>query len=41
VPVRPKAEAYPDFVARASKIFGGKVVRRTGAELMTLERDRY
>jgi antitoxin (DNA-binding transcriptional repressor) of toxin-antitoxin stability system len=41
VPVRPKAEAYPDFAARARKIFGDKVVRRTGEELMTLERDRY
>jgi antitoxin (DNA-binding transcriptional repressor) of toxin-antitoxin stability system len=41
VPVRPKAEAYPDFAARARKIFGDKVVHRTGAELMALERDRY
>jgi antitoxin (DNA-binding transcriptional repressor) of toxin-antitoxin stability system len=35
VPVRPKASAYPDFAARAHKIFGEKVMPVTGAELVS------
>jgi antitoxin (DNA-binding transcriptional repressor) of toxin-antitoxin stability system len=41
VPVRPKPEAYPDFAARQRKIFGDKIVCRTGAELVASDRDRY
>ncbi len=35
VPVRPKASAYPDFSARARKIFGKKMLSVTGAELVS------
>jgi antitoxin (DNA-binding transcriptional repressor) of toxin-antitoxin stability system len=38
VPVRPKASAYPDFAARTRKIFGGKVMPVTGAELVSWAR---
>jgi antitoxin (DNA-binding transcriptional repressor) of toxin-antitoxin stability system len=41
VPVRPKPGAYPDFAARQRKIFGDKIVPRTGAELVASDRDRY
>ncbi len=35
VPVRPKVSAYPDFSARARKIFGKKTLPVTGAELVS------
>ena len=41
VPVRPKPSAYPDFGARQRKVFGNKIVSRTGAELVASDRDRY
>ena len=41
LPVRPKPQDYPDFAARQRKIFGEKKVRRTGAELVAADRDRY
>jgi len=41
VPVRPKRRAYPDFAARQRKIFGDKIVFRTGAEVVASDRDRY
>jgi antitoxin (DNA-binding transcriptional repressor) of toxin-antitoxin stability system len=41
VPVGPKRGAYPDFAARQRKIFGDKIVSRTGAELVASDRDRY
>jgi antitoxin (DNA-binding transcriptional repressor) of toxin-antitoxin stability system len=41
VPVRPKASAYPDFGARQRKVFGNKIVSRTGTELVASDRDRY
>jgi antitoxin (DNA-binding transcriptional repressor) of toxin-antitoxin stability system len=41
VPVGPKPGAYPDFAARQKKIFGDKIVSRTGAELVASDRDRY
>ena len=41
LPVRPRAEAYPDFAALRKKIFGKKRVRPTGTELLAEERDRY
>jgi antitoxin (DNA-binding transcriptional repressor) of toxin-antitoxin stability system len=40
VPVGPKSAAYPDFAARQKKILGGKVVARTGADLVAPDRDR-
>ena len=40
VPVRPKASAYPDFEARARKIFGAKVLPVTGAELVAWGRSK-
>ena len=41
VPVRPKRGDYPDFAARQRKIFGDKIVSRTGAELVAGDRDRF
>jgi antitoxin (DNA-binding transcriptional repressor) of toxin-antitoxin stability system len=38
VPVRQSASAYPDFGARARKIFGGKIMPVTGAELIAIGR---
>jgi antitoxin (DNA-binding transcriptional repressor) of toxin-antitoxin stability system len=38
VPVRPKASDYPDFAARARKIFGDKVLATAGAELVSWSR---
>ncbi len=35
VPVQLKAISYPDFAARARKIFGDKILPTTGAELVT------
>jgi len=40
VPVGPKAGAYPDFAARLKRIFGNKIVSRTGEELVAFDRDR-
>lgn len=41
LPVRPKAEAYPDFAALSRRIFGKKKTRKTGTELVSEERGRY
>jgi len=41
VPVRPKPEEYPDFEARARKIFGDRLTATTGTELLTEDRDRF
>ncbi|MGH9398591.1 MAG: type II toxin-antitoxin system Phd/YefM family antitoxin [Terriglobia bacterium] len=41
LPVRPKAEAYPDFAARRKQIFGNKKVSQTGTELVAEERGDY
>lgn len=38
LPVRPKAEAYPDFAALRKQIFGNKKVSQTGTELVAEER---
>ncbi len=35
VPVRPKVSDYPDFAARARKIFGKRTLPVTGAELVS------
>ncbi len=34
VPVQPTTISYPDFAARARRIFGDKVLPTTGAELV-------
>ncbi len=39
VPVRLKVSAYPDFAARAQKIFGKKTLPVTGADLVSWGRD--
>ncbi len=41
VPVRPKAEDYPDFAARRKEIFGNKKASQTGTELVAEERGDY
>jgi len=35
IPVRPKASAYPDFAARARKIFGDRVLKTSGSDLVS------
>ena len=40
LPVRPKAEAYPDFSALRRRIFGRKKARKTGTDLVSEERGR-
>ena len=34
-------KTWPDFQARLRKIYGDKVLKVTGAELVAQERDRY
>lgn len=41
LPVRPKAEAYPDFAAVRKQIFGNRKASLTGTELVAEERGRY
>ena len=41
VPVRPKPVEYPDFAARARKIFGDKVMTVTGTEIVSEGREPY
>lgn len=42
VPVRPQAPAeLPDFLARLKRIYGDKVLKVSGAELLAEERGRY
>jgi antitoxin (DNA-binding transcriptional repressor) of toxin-antitoxin stability system len=41
LPVRPKAEAYPDFAALRKEIFGGKRAPQTGTALVSEERGHY
>ena len=41
LPVRLKAEAYPDFAALRRRIFGSKKVRKTGTDLVSEERGTY
>ncbi len=40
-PVRPKAADYPDFAARAKRIFGNRQMSVTGAELVAEFRGDY
>lgn len=41
LPIRPKAEDYPDFTSLRKRIFGKKRVRPTGTALLAEERDRF
>jgi len=41
VPIRPKAEDYPDFAAVSRAIFGKKKMRKTGTALVSEARGRY
>jgi antitoxin (DNA-binding transcriptional repressor) of toxin-antitoxin stability system len=42
LPVNPAAPArLPDFLARLKKIYRGKPLKLTGAELLSRERDRF
>ncbi len=41
LPVRPKAEAYPDFAAIRKQIFGDKRTLQTGTDLVSEARGRY
>jgi antitoxin (DNA-binding transcriptional repressor) of toxin-antitoxin stability system len=34
-PVRPTPKVYPDFTARAKRIFGNKIAPTTGTELVS------
>jgi len=40
-PVRPKSKDYPDFAARAKRIFGNKQMSQTGAEIVAEFRGDY
>jgi len=41
LPVRPKAETYPDFSALRRRVFGAKKTRKTGTDVASEERGRY
>ncbi len=42
VPTKPAIPSQrPDFLARLKKIYRGKPLKATGAELVSRERDRY
>jgi antitoxin (DNA-binding transcriptional repressor) of toxin-antitoxin stability system len=41
LPVRLKAEAYPDFSVLRRRIFGAKKARKTGTDLVSEERGAY
>jgi antitoxin (DNA-binding transcriptional repressor) of toxin-antitoxin stability system len=41
IPIRPKAEAYPDFEAIRRRIFGKKKARKTGTEIVSEQREPY
>jgi antitoxin (DNA-binding transcriptional repressor) of toxin-antitoxin stability system len=41
VPIRPKAESYPDFAALRRRIFGKKKTRTTGTDLVSEARGSY
>jgi antitoxin (DNA-binding transcriptional repressor) of toxin-antitoxin stability system len=38
IPVRPKSSEYPDFAARAHRIFGDRVLTADASELVSLGR---
>jgi antitoxin (DNA-binding transcriptional repressor) of toxin-antitoxin stability system len=42
VPIEPASPPkMPDFMARLKKVYGNKMLKVSGAELLALERDRY
>lgn len=41
LPVRPRADAYPDFSALSHRIFGKKKTRKTGTDLVSEQRGSY
>lgn len=42
LPVQPaRTRAWPDFRARLKKIYGNKILKVTGAELVSEQRGRY
>jgi len=41
VPVRPTADAYPDFAALSRRIFGKRKARRTATDLVSDERGDF
>jgi antitoxin (DNA-binding transcriptional repressor) of toxin-antitoxin stability system len=41
IPVEKKSARCPDFLARLKKLYGTKVLKVTGAELLAKERERY
>lgn len=41
IPVKRSEPARPDVMARLKKIYGDKVLKVSGAELLAKERDRY
>ena len=41
LPAEPGPRRRPDFLARLQKIYGGKVLKVSGADLLALERGRY
>lgn len=41
VPVRPSAEAYPDFEALSARIFGRKKTKRTGTDVVSEARGEH
>jgi len=40
-PADPAPPKLPDFIGRLKKIYGNKVMKETGADLLAQERDRY
>ena len=42
MPVVPEAKPkMPDFMARLKKIYGNRIIKPSGAEMIARERDRY
>jgi antitoxin (DNA-binding transcriptional repressor) of toxin-antitoxin stability system len=41
MPLRPRPGTYPDFAARRKKLFGGRTMKVSAAQLMEEERGRY
>jgi len=41
VPLEEKHPEWPDFKARMRRIFGDRILKPSGAELIARERDRY
>jgi antitoxin (DNA-binding transcriptional repressor) of toxin-antitoxin stability system len=41
IPERPPVRILPDFLGRLRGIYGDKVLEPTGAEIISMDRDRY